>query len=111
MVARFLDGLPHGAYFGVASLVAASMVRRPTARAARWRSVMLGLSVANVVGVPAATWLGQSLGWRAAYWLVARARPADRGAGRWPFVPACPGDRGGDRQRELAALRRAAGAG
>ena len=80
MLARFIDGLPHGAYFGVASLVAASMA--PPARKGRAVAlVMLGLSVANVVGVPAATWLGQQLGWRAAYWAVAvlalRHRRAD----------------------------------
>src|SRR3954471_2639470 len=64
--ARFLDGLPHGAYFGVASLVAASLAA-PERRGRAVASVMLGLSVANVVGVPAATWLGQQLGWRSAY--------------------------------------------
>ena len=52
LLARFLDGLPHGAYFGVASLVAASLAAAGAARAARSPSVMLGLSVANVVGVP-----------------------------------------------------------
>ena len=65
-LARFLDGLPHGAYFGVASLVAASLVP-PERKGRAIASVMLGLSVANVVGVPAATWIGQHLGWRAAY--------------------------------------------
>jgi DHA1 family inner membrane transport protein len=69
-VARFLDGLPHGAYFGVASLVAASLVM-PARRGRAVASVMLGLSVANVVGVPAATWLGQQVGWRASYLLAA----------------------------------------
>jgi MFS transporter, DHA1 family, inner membrane transport protein len=65
-LARFLSGVPHGAYFGVASLVAASMV--PLRRRGRAVSmVMLGLPVANVVGVPAATWMGQTLGWRTAY--------------------------------------------
>jgi MFS transporter, DHA1 family, inner membrane transport protein len=65
-VARFLDGLPHGAYFGVASLVAADLAS-PGRRGRAVASVMLGLSFANVVGVPAATWLGQQVGWRAAY--------------------------------------------
>ncbi|MFT4263900.1 MAG: MFS transporter [Nocardioides sp.] len=66
LVARFLDGLPHGAYFGVASLVAANLV----SEANRGRAVaglMMGLSIANVVGVPAVTWFGQTAGWRAAY--------------------------------------------
>jgi len=66
LAARFLDGLPHGAYFGVASLVAARLAP-PERRGRAVASVMLGLSVANVVGVPAATWLGQTLGWRAPY--------------------------------------------
>lgn len=60
---RFLSGLPHGAYFGVAALMAASLV--PVNRRA-WAvgRVMLGLSIATVIGVPFATWLGQNLGWR-----------------------------------------------
>ncbi len=66
MVARFLDGLPHGAYFGIASLVAAGLVS-PERRGRAVASVMFGLSVANLVGVPVATWLGQNLGWRATY--------------------------------------------
>ena len=68
-LARFLAGLPHGAYFGVASLVAADLVD-PARRGRAVSRVMLGLAVANVAGVPAATWLGQHAGWRSAYWLV-----------------------------------------
>lgn len=68
--ARFVAGLPHGAYFGVASLVAAHLAG-PASRAKAVGQVMLGLSVANVVGVPAATWLGGALGWRAAFVVVA----------------------------------------
>jgi DHA1 family inner membrane transport protein len=60
---RFLSGLPHGAYFGVAALMAASLVPS-NRRAAAVASVMLGLTVATIVGVPAATWLGQIFGWR-----------------------------------------------
>jgi len=70
VAARFFTGLPHGAYFGVASLVAADLV--PAGRRGRAVSrVMLGLAVANVAGVPAATYLGQHLGWRSAYVAVA----------------------------------------
>ncbi|HET6167009.1 MAG TPA: MFS transporter [Marmoricola sp.] len=69
MAARFLAGLPHGAYFGVASLIAAALVA-PERRGRAVGGVMLGLSVATVVGVPASTWLGQGLGWRSAYWAV-----------------------------------------
>ena len=66
LVARFIGGLPHGAYYGVACLVAASLVdENKKAQAAGY--VMAGLAVANVLGVPAATWIGQHLGWRAAF--------------------------------------------
>ena len=69
VLARFASGLPHGAYFGVAALVAASLVP-PGRRARAVARVMLGLTVANVVGVPLATLLGQELGWRSTYWSV-----------------------------------------
>lgn len=70
VVSRFAAGLPHGAYFGVAALVAAHLAE-PGKRAKAVAMVMMGLSVANVVGVPVATWIGQSLGWRSAFALVA----------------------------------------
>ncbi|MYR06214.1 MFS transporter [Gordonia sp. SID5947] len=69
IAARFVAGLPHGAYFGVAALVAAHLAG-PRDRAKAVGKVMLGLSVANVLGVPMATWLGESLGWRVAFALV-----------------------------------------
>jgi DHA1 family inner membrane transport protein len=66
---RFIAGLPHGAYFGVASLVAASLV--PAAHRARAIGrMMLGLTGATLAGMPLATWIGETLGWRAAYVLV-----------------------------------------
>ena len=70
IAARFLAGLPHGTYFGIASLVAASLVP-PNKRAQAVARMMLGLSVANVLGVPFATWVGQVAGWRAAFGVVA----------------------------------------
>jgi DHA1 family inner membrane transport protein len=66
---RFLAGLPHGAYFGVASLVAASLVPA-NERARAIGRMMLGLTGATLGGVPLATWIGQTLSWRAAYVLV-----------------------------------------
>src|SRR5471032_3362685 len=66
IAARFLAGIPHGAYFGVAALVAASMAE-PEKRGQAVSRVMLGLTVANIIGVPMATWLGQGLGWRSAF--------------------------------------------
>ena len=66
---RFLAGLPHGAYFGVASLVAASLAPA-NERARAVGRMMLGLTGATLAGVPLAMWLGQVFGWRAAYVLV-----------------------------------------
>ncbi|WP_232221636.1 MFS transporter [Nocardioides sp. J54] len=88
--ARFLDGLPHGAYFGVASLVAASLVS-PERRGRAVASVMLGLSVANVVGVPLATFLGQQVGWRATY-LLGGLLALATAAMVLAAVPSMPGD-------------------
>ena len=102
VLARFLDGLPHGAYFGVASLVAASMAP-PERKGRAVALVMLGLSVANVVGVPAATWLGQQLGWRAAYWAVAVLALVTV-AMVLAFVPSLPGDPEATGRRELTAF-------
>ena len=104
LAARFLAGLPHGAYFGVASLLAASLV--PAHRRGRAVSrVMLGLSVATVAGVPAATWLGQQLGWRAAYWAVV-VLAVLAAAMMLLFVPHQPGDRTASMRGELSALKR-----
>lgn len=69
MAFRFVTGLPHGAYFGVAMLVAASMVA-PDKRAQAVARVLMGLTVAILIGNPIATWLGQWLSWRYAFALV-----------------------------------------
>lgn len=69
-MARFVSGLPHGAYYGTAGLLAASMV--PTSqRTQAIGRVMLGLAAANLIGVPLVTWMGQTFGWRSAFGLVA----------------------------------------
>ncbi|MDE1146561.1 MAG: MFS transporter [Azospirillaceae bacterium] len=70
MLFRFLSGLPHGAYFGIAALVASSVVP-PNKRTAAVGRVMLGLTVATVVGVPLANVLGQLAGWRWGFGIVA----------------------------------------
>jgi DHA1 family inner membrane transport protein len=102
VVLRFLDGLPHGIYFGVASLVAASMAP-PERKGRAVAMVMIGLSVANVVGVPAAAWLGQQVGWRAVFFLVAGLSLVTL-AMTVAFVPSCPGDADARGRRELAAF-------
>jgi DHA1 family inner membrane transport protein len=104
MAARFFDGLPHGGYFGVASLVAASMVA-PERRGRAIALVLMGLPVANVLGVPVATWLGQTLGWRASYWVVA-GLAALTIVMVLTYVPDCPGNPEATGRRELLALRK-----
>ncbi|MEE3117943.1 MAG: MFS transporter, partial [Pseudomonadota bacterium] len=69
MIARFVAGLPHGAYFGVAALVAASLVPA-NQRAKAVSKVMMGLTLALLLGNPLAAWLGQSLDWRYVYAFV-----------------------------------------
>ncbi|MFF8968242.1 MFS transporter [Streptomyces sp. NPDC014995] len=66
LAARFLSGLPHGAFFGVGAVVATSLVA-PERKARSVSLMFLGLTVANVAGVPAATLMGQHLGWRATF--------------------------------------------
>lgn len=70
LAARFLSGLPHGAFFGIAALVAADLAG-PTRRASAVGWLFLGLTVANLVGVPAATVFGGVVGWRLAFALIA----------------------------------------
>lgn len=70
MVSRFIAGFPHGAYFSVTALIAASMA--PNGK--RGKAVALtgmGLSIATVIGVPIAQWLGSTFGWNAAFAMVA----------------------------------------
>jgi MFS transporter, DHA1 family, inner membrane transport protein len=69
MAARFISGIPHGAFFGVAALVAAHLMG-PKNRAKAIAHVMTGLTVATVLGVPVASFLGQHFGWRSAFGLV-----------------------------------------
>lgn len=104
IVARFLAGLPHGAFFGVASVVAASLVP-PGRRGSAISLVMAGLTVANIAGVPAATLAGQQLGWRWAYAAVAVIGLITVVAVR-AWVPQTPAPRDASVARELSAFRR-----
>ena len=104
MLLRFVTGLPHGTFFGVAALVAASLVPE-NRRTQAVGYVMLGLTCAVLVGVPAATWLGQTFGWRVAFVLVGgiallAAFLVHRN------VPAIAADPGANPLRELGALAR-----
>jgi DHA1 family inner membrane transport protein len=101
---RFLTGLPHGAYFGVAALVAASLVE-PRKRTQAVARVMLGLTVATLVGTPVATWFGQVLSWRIAFGIVGFLG-ALTVALIWLFLPKDEVQEGASPLRELGAFRR-----
>ena len=103
LISRFIAGFPHGAYFGVAALVVAELAgkqRRATAIA----QVMMGLTIANVVGVPMATWLGQKFGWKAGFEFSASiAFIAVIGVAF--FVPQIPAQKTASIRAELAGLK------
>lgn len=101
---RLLSGLPHGTYFGVAALVAARLAPAGQ-RAQAVGYVMLGLTVATLVGVPLAAGLGQWLGWRAAFALVGAIAVLAVGL-VWRWIPALPAHAAASPWRELGALRR-----
>lgn len=100
---RFLAGLPHGAYFGIGALVAADVLG-PGRRAKGVAFVLTGLTLANVVGVPLGTYLGQQVGWRAAF-AVVTAIFATATVCIAFFVPAHPGEPGRTLRAELGVFR------
>ncbi len=104
MGARFLSGVPHGAFFGIGAVVAAAMV--PPGRRARAVSMMMvGLPVANVIGVPLTTLMGQRLGWQAPYLAVTGLAIATLLAVRL-WVPRQPVGSDVNVRSELSALSR-----
>jgi DHA1 family inner membrane transport protein len=70
MAARVITALCHGAFFGIGSVVAAGLVA-PNKRAQAIALMFTGLTLANVLGVPLGTALGQYAGWRSTFWAVA----------------------------------------
>lgn len=100
---RFLAGLPHGAYFGIGALVAADVLG-PGNRAKGVAFVLTGLTLANVIGVPLGTFLGQQVGWRAAF-MVVTAIFAVATVCIALFVPAHPGEPGRTLRAELGVFR------
>jgi DHA1 family inner membrane transport protein len=104
LVARIITSFNHGAFFGVGSVVAASVVPADK-RAGAVAAMFMGLTIANVGGVPLAAWAGDLLGWRAAFWgitgLGALAMVALRFA-----LPALPAERDTDMAAELRVLAR-----
>ena len=101
---RLMTGLPHGTYFGVAALMAASLAP-PNKRAGAVGLVMSGLTLATLLGVPLAAWLGQHWGWRAAFVLVGAIAALACVLIRHG-VPDDPAPHGASPLRELGALAR-----
>jgi len=104
LVLRFLSGLPHGAYFGVAALMAVSLVPLKKRNQAVGR-MFLGLTIATIVGVPMANWLGQAAGWRWGFVLVAAAGLLTAVMVAL-LAPLTPASSGASPLRELDALKR-----
>jgi len=100
---RLLAGLPHGAYFGIGALVAADVLG-PGKRAKGVAFILTGLTIANVVGVPLGTYLGQQWGWRSAFMVVTIVFAlATVCIAR--FVPKHPGDAARTLRSELGVFR------
>lgn len=104
LAARLLTSLNHGAFFGVGSIVAAGLVP-PQRQAGAVAAMFMGLTIANVVGVPLAAWAGEHLGWRAAFWCIAALGLVTMAALRLTLPP-LPAPKGAKVMAELQALTR-----
>lgn len=104
LLSRFASGLPHGAFFGVAAVIAAGLVA-PTKRGWAISMVMAGLTVSNVIGVPVATWVGQTFGWRLLF-IIVGAIGLLTVVMVWKFVPFEAAHPEASIRRELGALKR-----
>ncbi|OCX62081.1 MFS transporter [Thioclava sp. SK-1] len=103
LVMRFLSGLPHGAYFGVAALVIAAAVP-PGKRSSAVAKMFLGLTVATTLGVPLANYLAQFLGWRSGFGIVAILGLMTAIA-VYIVAPRVPADPNASPLKELGALK------
>ncbi len=103
MIARIVTALCHGAFFGIGSVVAANLVSED--RKARAVALMFtGLTLANVLGVPLGTAIGQAFGWRSTFWVVTAIGVVTIAG----LIAALPRDRQEEQSgilREIAALR------
>lgn len=105
-LARFISGLPQGAYFGAGAVVA-SYIIGPGHGGKAFALVMTGLTIATIIGSPLATFLGQVLGWRNTYFTVAGLAALALLA-LWAWVPRTDALHGGPVVQELSALRKPA---
>ncbi|MFE2041726.1 MFS transporter [Streptomyces sp. NPDC059477] len=103
LAGRVVASLAHGAFFGIGSVVAAELVA-PTKKAGAIAMMFTGLTVANVVGVPLGTLIGQSVGWRVTFGIVAVLGVVGL-AGIARLVPDTPRPEGVRLRHELAAFK------
>lgn len=106
MAARILTSFNHGAFFGVGSIVATGLVP-PQRQAGAVAAMFMGLTIANVVGVPLAAWAGEHLGWRASFWGIAGLGLMTMAALR-ATLPPLPAPQDAKVMTELRALGRGA---
>ena len=104
MAARIVTSFNHGAFFGVGSVVAASLVP-PDKRAGAVAAMFTGLTVATIGGVPAATWVSEAIGWRTAFAGIAGVGAIAMLSLRLALPP-LPAAEGGDMRAELRVLTR-----
>ena len=102
LAARIMTSLNHGAFFGVGSIVAASLVPKER-QAGAVAAMFMGLTIANVVGVPLATWAGDHLGWRASFWGISALGVATMASLRLT-LPELPASGASDAAAELRVL-------
>lgn len=102
--ARVSTSLNHGAFFGVGSVVAASIVA-PEKRASAVAAMSMGLTLANVIGVSLAPWMGETFGWHTAFGLIA-AWGLITMIALWLALPDVPQEAGGNMRRELRVFKR-----
>ena len=103
MLARVITALCHGAFFGIGAVVAANLVA-PNRRASAVALMFTGLTLANVLGVPLGTALGQGLGWRSTFWAVAIIGVASLFA-LYKKLPDTKDEEPTDLRKEMGALR------
>jgi DHA1 family inner membrane transport protein len=104
MIARLVTSLNHGAFFGIGSIVAASVVA-PDKRAGAVAAMFLGLTLATIGGVPLATWFGDNFGWRTAFWGIS-GLGAIVMAALWWALPNTPAPKSGNLMAEIRVLGR-----
>ena len=104
LLSRFLSGLPHGAFFGVAAVIAARLAKEGK-KASAIAFVFFGLTIANVIGVPLGTYLGHHFSWRYSFFLVVIAS-ALAAILIWKFVPKLEGAKERNFKKGLRVLKK-----